>query len=81
MLRQHLERVHSKAVHCPKCYAVFRNTEARDKHVREGTCQTVPEQCVEGIDEATMFPGVKKPDSPCKSIPKQRVCDILRTDT
>ena len=103
MLRQHLERVHSKAVHCPKCYAVFRNTEARDKHVREGTCQTVPEQCVEGIDEATMrklkrreksksvpeswysmftllFPGARKPDSPCKSIPKQRVRDILLTD-
>jgi hypothetical protein len=55
MLRQHLGRVHSIPAYCPKCYAVFRdNTEARDKHVREGTCQTVPECPPEGIDEATM---------------------------
>lgn len=90
IIRQHLERMHTIPVHCPKCYAVFRNnTEARDKHVREGTCQTVPERCLEGIDKATMrklkrrgtsksvqdswyslfallFPGAKKPESPCK---------------
>jgi len=99
MLRQHLERMHTIPIHCPKCYAVFRNnTEARDKHVREGTCQTVPERCLEGIDKATMrklkrrgtsksvqeswysmfttlFPGAKKPESPCKPDPNQRTCD------
>jgi uncharacterized C2H2 Zn-finger protein len=55
ILRQHLERVHSIPAYCPRCYAVFRNnTETRDKHVREGICQTVPEQYLEGINEATM---------------------------
>jgi len=54
-VKQHLERVHSIPAHCPRCYAVFRNNaEARDKHVREGICQTVPERYLEGIDEATM---------------------------
>jgi hypothetical protein len=95
MLRQHLDRVHSIPVHCPKCYAVFRNNpEVRDKHVKEGTCQTVSKRYLEGIDEATMrqlkrrttsksvqeswysifallFPGAKKPESPCKLIPKR----------
>ncbi|KAG9851755.1 hypothetical protein KCV05_g6009, partial [Aureobasidium melanogenum] len=53
-VKQHLERVHSIPIHCPKCYSIFRNNEARDKHVREGTCQTAPERRLEGIDEATM---------------------------
>ncbi|KAH0389993.1 hypothetical protein KCU89_g16082, partial [Aureobasidium melanogenum] len=53
-VKQHLERVHSIPIHCPKCYSIFRNAEARDKHVREGTCQTAPERRLEGIDEATM---------------------------
>jgi hypothetical protein len=55
MLRQRLERVHSIPVHCPKCYAVFRNNPiVRDKHIEEGTCQTVSEPYLEGIDEAIM---------------------------
>ncbi|KAG9687106.1 hypothetical protein KCU95_g8905, partial [Aureobasidium melanogenum] len=54
-VKQHLERVHSIPIHCPKCYSIFRNnTEARDKHVREGTCQNAPERRLEGIDESTM---------------------------
>jgi hypothetical protein len=96
VLRQHLDRVHSIFVYCPNCYVVFRNdTEGRDRHVREGTCQTVSERSLEGIYEATMrkikrrvtggesvqeswysiftllFPGSKKPESPCKLIPKR----------
>jgi hypothetical protein len=55
VLRLHLDRVHSVPVHCPNCYVVFRNNiEGRDRHVREGTCQTVSECYLEGIDEATM---------------------------
>ncbi|KAK6006483.1 hypothetical protein QM012_006893 [Aureobasidium pullulans] len=54
-VKQHLERVHSIPIHCPKCYSIFRNNaEARDKHVREDTCQTAPERRLEGIDEMTM---------------------------
>ncbi|KAI4717534.1 hypothetical protein E4T48_06308 [Aureobasidium sp. EXF-10727] len=54
-VKQHLERVHSIPIHCPKCYSVFRNnTEARDRHVRANTCQTAPERRLEGIDESTM---------------------------
>lgn len=103
MLRQHLERMHTIPVHCPRCYTVFRNnTEARDKHVREGTCQTVPEQHLEGIDKATMrklkrrgtsksvqdswysmftllFPGAKKPESPCKLKRDQMIHEFLLT--
>ncbi|THY36645.1 hypothetical protein D6D01_00303 [Aureobasidium pullulans] len=30
------------------------NPEARDKHVRQGTCHNAPERRLEGIDEATM---------------------------
>ncbi|KAI5251974.1 hypothetical protein E4T42_03847 [Aureobasidium subglaciale] len=42
-------------IHCPKCYAIFRNnTEARDRHVRQGTCHNAPERRLEGIDEITM---------------------------
>lgn len=103
MLRQHLERMHTIPVHCPKCYAVFRNnTESRDKHVREDTCQTVPERRLDGIDKATMrklkrrgtsksmqdswysvftllFPGAKKPESPCESNRSKMIRDILLT--
>jgi hypothetical protein len=96
VLRLHLDRVHSVPVHCPNCYVVFRNNiEGRDRHVREGTCQTVSECYLEGIDEATMrnikrrvtggksvqerwysiftllFPGSKKPESPCKLMPER----------
>ncbi|KAI5207512.1 hypothetical protein E4T39_01937 [Aureobasidium subglaciale] len=54
-VKQHLERVHSIPIHCPKCYAIFRNNpEARDRHVRQGTCNNAPERRLEGIDEITM---------------------------
>lgn len=99
--RQHLERVHSEPVHCPKCYSIFRNNpEARDKHVRQGACHNAPERRLEGIDEATMrklkrrvtgksvgeswysiftllFPGARKPESPCKSTLDQSTANLL----
>ncbi|KAG9591891.1 hypothetical protein KCU77_g9592, partial [Aureobasidium melanogenum] len=54
-VKQHLERAHSIPIHCPRCYSIFRNNaEARDKHVRENTCQTAPERRLEGIDDLTM---------------------------
>ncbi len=46
--RQHLKRIHSEPIHCPRCFETFENEELRT-HLREGGCSVVEERQWEGV--------------------------------
>ncbi|KAF3764479.1 hypothetical protein M406DRAFT_70985 [Cryphonectria parasitica EP155] len=54
-VKQHLERKHAQPKnYCARCSDIFRSSEARDEHVRQGTCEMKPKVTFDGISDEQM---------------------------
>ncbi|KAH6955764.1 hypothetical protein BKA56DRAFT_681224 [Ilyonectria sp. MPI-CAGE-AT-0026] len=51
-VKQHLERRHTPDFYCQRCYIIFSDAEAIDKHVLEASCTRGPLARLEGVSQS-----------------------------
>ncbi|KAH7013073.1 hypothetical protein EDB80DRAFT_363857 [Ilyonectria destructans] len=51
-VKQHLERRHTPDFYCQRCYIIFSDAEAIDKHVLEASCTRGPLAMLEGVSQS-----------------------------